>query len=321
MIRKIKSICVFLMLLVMAISQVACKEKEVTVELPQNISLTTQEDHQPTIKMYDVNTKEIKEMELEEYLKGVLAGEMFNNWSLEALKAQAILARTFTLQYLQNSTSKYEGADISNDITEAQAYDESKINDSIENAVNETRGKVIMSDGKLIEAWFHSNSGGKTTTANTGLGFLGEENHTKTADSPETAENSENYNWSATFTKSEILSALREMGVSVSSLSSFIVGEKDESGRATTFRMGDSEFSANTFRLKIGSTKMKSTLIDDIVVSANSIAFTGRGYGHGVGMSQWGAKIMAEEGKTADEIIEYYFENIDIVYVNYENAN
>lgn len=319
--RTIKKIVVGLLVCCFICGASGCKEKEATIDLPQNISLTTQEDTEPVIKMYDINSKTIKEMKLEEYLKGVVAGEMFNTWSLEALKAQAILARTFTLSFLQNSTSKYEGANISNDINEAQAYDETKINENIERAVNETRGKIIVSDGELIEAWFHSNSGGKTTKASTGLGFLGEENHTKTADSFETAETSENYNWKATFTKSEILSKLREMGVSVATISNLEVGERDESGRAINFKIGEVTFSANTFRLKMGSTKFKSTLIDEIVVSLNSISFVGRGYGHGVGMSQWGAKIMAEEGKTADEIINHYFDNIDIVYAKYETKD
>lgn len=294
-----------------------CHKQTAQIELPQNISLTG-ENPTPVLNFYDVNTKNITKLDLEEYLKGVLAGEMFNDWSIEALKAQAILARTFTLRFLQNSTSKYSGADISNDISEAQAYDASKINQNIVNAVNETRGKIVVSDGELIEAWFHSNSGGKTTLAKTGLNYLGEEDYTHSVSSPETEENSENFNWTQTFTKSEILSALREMGVSVSSISSFKTGEKDSSGRATTLKVGDAEFSANTFRLKIGSTKMKSTLISDIVVSSNSVSISGKGYGHGVGMSQWGAKILAEEGKTAEEIINHYFKNVKISPAEYK---
>ena len=295
---------------------VGCKEKSAQIELPQNISLT-QKESQPKLKFYDINTKEIKEMELEEYLEGVLAGEIYNSWSLEALKAQAILARTYTVYFLQNLKSKYEGADISNDIAEAQAYDASKINEAIKLAVAETRGKIIVSDGAPIQAWFHSNSGGVTTKADTGLNFIGEENYTKSVQSPENQNNSQNFTWTVKFDKSEILSALRSMGVSVNSISDFRVGQKDASGRATTFLMGGAEFSANTFRSKIGSTKMKSTLISNIVVSSSSIVIEGNGYGHGVGMSQWGAKIMADEGKTAEEIIEHYFDNVSIVQSEY----
>lgn len=302
----------FLLMVAISCCFVSCKRKQEKIELPNNISLT-ESDSQPLLKVYDTETKAIVEMELEEYVMGVLAGEMFNTWNIEALKAQAVLARTYTLYFLQNKTSKYEGADISNDITEAQGYDESKINDTIKQAVNETKGKVIMSDGALIQAWFHSNSGGKTTVAKTGLEYRDEENYTAMVDSPETADNSENFAWNVTIPKSEILLALRKMGVSVSTISEFSVGEKDDSGRAVTFKIGSTEFSATTFRINIGSTKLKSTKLDDIVVSNNSIAFSGTGYGHGVGMSQWGAKIMADEGKLYDEIINHYFKNIEIV--------
>lgn len=308
-------ISVVLVILIIPIF-VSCKKKTAEIELPKNISLN-QDESEPVLKVYDVKTKQITEMGLENYIQGVLAGEIFNSWPLEALKAQAILARTYTLYFLQNITSKYEGADISNDISEAQAYDASKINDNIIKAVEETRGIVATTDDGLIQAWFHSNSGGKTTKAVYGLNYLDNENYTKITDSPETNENSENYEWTQTFTKSEVLSALREMGVSVSTITSFDIGEKDESGRALTLKIGSSEFSANTFRSKIGSTKMKSTKLNNIIVSSNSISISGNGYGHGVGMSQWGAKILAEQGKTAEEIIMHYFDNIQIVKSNY----
>ena len=115
-----------------------------------------------------------------------------------------------------------------------------------------------------------------------------------------------------------MLQALREMGVSVSTISEFGIGEKDESGRAVTLKIGNTEFSASTFRLKVGSTKMKSTLINNVVVSKYSINISGKGYGHGVGMSQWGAKILAEQGKSAEEIINFYFDNIEIVNAKYD---
>ena len=311
--KRVISLCLSVLLVFLF---VGCKEKSTQIELPRNISLTEKEN-QPKLKFYDINTKKTTEMGLEEYLEGVLAGEIYNTWSLEALKAQAILARTYTVYFLKNLKSKYEGADISNDISEAQAYDASKINENIKLAIAETRGKILVSDDEPIQAWFHSNSGGKTTLSKTGLNFVGEENYTKIANSPETEKNSENFSWSIKFDKAEILSALRKMGVSVGAINGFKVGKKDESGRATTFVMGGAEFSANTFRSKIGSTKLKSTLITNIIVSSSSVVIEGKGYGHGVGMSQWGAKIMADEGKSAEEIILHYFENVSIVQSEY----
>lgn len=312
--RKILNVFMSLALIMVSFfTLTACEKKasQVKIDLPETINLT-EDKSMPKLKVYDTAVKGIVEMELEDYLLGVVAGEMYNSWHIEALKAQAILARTYTLYYLQNFKSKYEGADISNDVTEAQAYDASRINDSVRQAVKETEGLVILSDGELIESWFHANSGGVTTTAKNGLNYLGEENYTQTKKSVETESTSENFEWSKTFTKSEVMSALREMGISVSSIASFTIAEKDDSGRVKKFKVGTSEVDANTFRIKIGSTEMKSTLITDIIVSANSINFTGRGYGHGVGMSQWGAKILAEEGKSAEDIVKFYFKDIEI---------
>ena len=102
--------------------------------------------------------------------EGVLAGEMKNDWPLEALKAQAILARTFVLKFLADKQSKYEGADISTDIEEAQAYDASAVNDRIRQAVSETEGLVLSAGGELPYAWFHAHSGGLTALAREGQG-------------------------------------------------------------------------------------------------------------------------------------------------------
>lgn len=279
--------------------------------IPENIK--TENDGVPILKIYNTSTKELEEENIENYLFGVLAGEMYNNFELEALKAQAILARTYALDFIKNKTSKYEGADISNDINEAQAYDRESINDNIRKAVSETKGKVVLKNGELIKAWFHANSGGVTTTASNGLSYKETENFTKSVVSPENDENSKNYSWGVVFKKTEILEALRELGKSTDSCSNFYISEKDESGRAKTIHIGDVDVSANEFRLKIGSTKMKSTLITNIKVYANTIYIEGRGYGHGVGMSQWGANVLANQGKSAEEIINYYFKDVEIM--------
>lgn len=315
--RIVLSIVLPVIALVFVFCGTGCgKNSNIEVELPEKITIEESVD-EPSLKVYDTATKSIKQMSLEKYLLGVVAGEMYNTWELEALKAQAVVARTYTLYFLQNYKSKYSGADISNDVTEAQAYDESRINDNIKRAVEETRGIILSVDNKLIEPWFHSNSGGVTTTAKNGLNYLDDENYTKVQKSVETAENSQNFNWSATFTKSEMLNAIREMGASVSSINSFTIGDVDESGRVKNFKIGGATIDANTFRIKIGSTKLKSTKITNIVVSSKSVYIEGIGYGHGVGMSQWGAKILAGNGKSFEDILNFYFQNIQIGKAKY----
>ena len=104
-------------------------------------------------------------------LPAVLAGEMAGDWPLEALKAQAILARTFVLQFVSQKESMYDGADISTDIKEAQAYDAAGVNARIREAVKETRGEVRNAGGELPYAWVHAHSGGLTARAKEGLDY------------------------------------------------------------------------------------------------------------------------------------------------------
>lgn len=266
------------------------------------------------INFYNTETKTIESLDLEDYIAGVVAGEMYNNWPVESLKAQCILARTFTMDFIKNKNSKYEDADISNDITEALAYNSQNINDKIKQAVNETKGLVIKSNNDYINAWFHSNSGGITELSSIGLNYTEKDPlYIKSVKSPEDSNNSQNFNWEYTFNKADILRALSNMGITVNTISGFKIGEKSNSGRVINFSVDNKEINANTFRLAVGSTKLKSTLIKSITETTDTITFKGLGYGHGVGLSQWGAKILAEQGKDYNYILNYYFDNIEIV--------
>lgn len=299
-------------ILALLLPAVACKKKE-KPPIPENVETMAGE---PVLDVFNTSTKQLESMKLENYLYGVVAGEMSSSWPIEALKAQAILARTYTLYFLANNKSKYEGADISTDITEAQAYSASEITNEIKRAVDETKGQVAAMDGKYVQTWFHANAGGKTATAKEGLNLWGNEPESiKIASSPETTKNSKNAFWNATFSKSEILNALKKMNISVSNVASFEIGEKGKSGRATTFVIGGKTVSAPDFRLSIGSTKMKSTFVTHIKKTSTGFYFEGKGFGHGVGLSQWGAKILAEEGKKAEEIVDHYFNKIEIVKI------
>lgn len=148
----------------------AATKKPVQVRWPQD-KLKTGKNGELLLRVYVVEDQQVEERELENYVKGVLAGEMKNDWPLEALKAQAILARTFVLKFVQEKESQYPGADISTDIEEAQAYDASAVNERIQQAVEETRGLVLSCEGELPYAWFHAHSGGMTEYARAGLGW------------------------------------------------------------------------------------------------------------------------------------------------------
>ena len=268
----------------------------------------------PMLSVYDVKKKALIEESVEEYVPAVLAGEMAGDWPMEALKAQAILARTFVMQFVSEKKSRYEGADISTDIEEAQAYNADSVNDRIRQAVKETRGLVLNADGELPYAWFHAHSGGLTARAKEGLDYEKDEpGYTQCVKGMENDEAPpEAANWEASFTMDEVIAAARDVGVKLSKVTSVSIGERGESGRAKTLLISGKEVSAPAFRIAVGSTKMRSCLLESLRVEDGQVKMRGRGYGHGVGMSQWGAYAMAKAGKTADEIVTHYFAGVTI---------
>lgn len=281
--------------------------------LPEKLELNT--EGIPILKVYDVSSKTTEEMNLEDYVMGVIAGEMKNDWPLEALKAQAILARTFVLKFCDTKTSQYDNADISTDIEEAQAYAPDKINDNIRRAVQETEGMVMSDDGEYPFAWFFAHSGGKTELPSIALDFPDEDpDYLEVTDSPDSEKAPENVkNWIAEFTFDQIQAACSKAGLEIESIQSIEAGERGESGRLKTLLINGNSVSAPSLRIHLGASKLKSTLIDEINLEENRVIFSGRGYGHGVGMSQWGAYALAEEGRSASDIIYHYFDDIDIV--------
>jgi len=264
----------------------------------------------PLINVYVVSKGASEKMSLEEYLQGVLAGEMRNDWPLEALKAQAILARTYTLHFMTTKESKHGGADISTDIEEAQAYDPEGINDRIKQAVKETEGMVLVSNGEFPNTWFHAHAGGITALAKEGLAYEQDEPpYTQVVQSPDSDQAPEDAKaWTATFSGEQVMKAAGQSGT----LESFEIAETGESGRAVTFNVNGKSVSAPAFRIAIGSTEMRSTLLTEAKVEGGKLTLAGKGYGHGVGMSQWGAYGMAEDGATAEEIVTHYFKDVTV---------
>lgn len=281
-------------------------------DMPEGLQLL---DGVPQLLVYQTEPAAYVQMDIERYVEGVLAGEMRNDWPMEALKAQAILARTFVLKFVDEKDSKYEGADISTDISEAQAYSENKVNDRIKKAVEETRGLVMSYGGELPYAWFHAHAGGQTDLATVALEYKqpepGYTQSVKSADSDRAPSSVKQ--WEATFTAEEVAKAAADAGVKTGEVETIELGKKGESGRSIDFVINGKEVSAPALRIQLGAEKLKSTLIDSVKLDNGRVTFTGKGYGHGVGMSQWGAYGMAEQGKDAEEIVKHYFKNVGIV--------
>ncbi len=284
-----------------------------TPEIPAEISRG--EGVEPILRVYDVDAKEVREMKFEEYVAGVLAGEMHNDWPEEALAAQAILARTFALKFIAEKDSRYEGAHISTDIEEAQAWDAAAVNERIIDAVNRTRGKVAVHRNNLINAWFHAHAGGETATAREGLNWKGwEPPYIQSIESPDSPKAPpEDARWTATFSLDQVVQAVRQLGQDPGDTPNPIeVVDRGPSGRATKIRVGNARVPGAEFRIALGSTELKSTKIESIEVAGDQVTFTGAGYGHGVGLSQWGAYEMARQNTPAEDIVRYYFNNVRI---------
>ena len=304
----------------------AATKKPVQVRWPQD-KLKTGKNGELLLRVYVVEDQQVEERELENYVKGVLAGEMKNDWPLEALKAQAILARTFVLKFVQEKESQYPGADISTDIEEAQAYDASAVNERIQQAVEETRGLVLSCEGELPYAWFHAHSGGTTEYARAGLGWEKDEpaytqpsRGTEPEQLSDTKENQQLQaaaEWKADFTFAEWTAACQKQGVQVEphAGSQLQISQRGESGRAVTLEIDGQSVNATDLRLALGSTKMRSTLLTSLKIENGKVHMAGKGYGHGVGMSQWGAYGMAQEGKSAEQIIKHYFQKVEIAQI------
>lgn len=317
---KKKTICVVLMA-AMLTGCASRAESPRPTETPAvtpawTMPLPVGEDGLPVLEVFVLQEAAIRPMDIETYLCGVVAGEMKNDWPLEALRAQAILARTFVLKFVTEKTSRYEGADVSTDITEAQAYNAAAINDKVREAVQSTAGMILVAeDGALPYTWFHAHSGGKTANATEGLNWQDDEpdyiSVTAGLDSDAAPDSAKE--WTATFTVKEFLAACRNAGATVETAKKVTIKEKGDSGRAVTLSVDGIEVNAAQLRLALGSTIMRSTLLTELSSDGKEIRMAGKGYGHGVGMPQWGAYALAQDGYPGEEIATYYYEGLSLI--------
>lgn len=302
-------------------------------EIQQNTeSATNQEESQNyeyskygTITLLHAKTGETEQVNLDDYLCNVVSAEMPADYEVEALKAQAIVARTYTIYKMLNK--KHETADICDDSTCCQAWiskddrlarwEENKRESNwqkICDCVNSTKGKIITYDNQPIDAFFHSNSGGITEVpvnvwGGTGYPYLqsvetsGEDTYTQ-------------YASEVIFTQEELINKLKEkysdISIDFSNDDDIKILEYTESTRVKTVKFGNHALSGVETRTLLG---LKSTNFG-ITKDGNNIKFSVKGYGHGVGMSQTGADSMAKQGNTADEIIKHFYTGVEIKDVN-----
>jgi len=280
--------------------------QENTAQLSDEVKKFQKEE--PQITLYRTATGETQELKLEEYIKGVVAAEIGDKFPMEALKAQAIVARTMTLALIEyeNGTRGVHNTDASDDHTEFQAYDEKKITDNISKAVDETRGQVLTVDDKFAYALFSSVSKDKTASIEEGFPKLKDKaDYLIPVDTNGISIAPEKYrDWTVKVPKSEVKEI---MGEKAGNLDDIKITEKGPSGRALKITAGEASISGVDLREKVGFDRLFSTQFSSIKAEGDNIVFKGSGWGHGVGMEQWGAKLMAQEGKSAKEIVAHYY--------------
>lgn len=251
---------------------------------------------------------EVLQIGLEEYLIGVVAAEMPASFNSEALKAQAIVARTYTLKLLESGRTITD--DVSTQVyksnSELQSMWKASYNtyyNKVKNAVSATNGLCIKYNGSLIDAVYHSTSNGYTEDS---VNVWGNSvPYLKTVTSPwDTSVSSYLKNVTIGFDKiSNVL------GFDFNSSSSIEIISRDESNRISRIKFNDKEYSGVEIRNLLG---LRSADFD-FNISDEGVNFTTRGYGHGVGMSQYGANEMSNAGYSYDRILNHYYTNVQIV--------
>ncbi len=278
-----------------------------------------------TIQLLNHETGIVEEVNLEEYLYNVVAAEMPANFELEALKAQAVVARTYTIYKVENK--KHDNADICTNFACCQAYitkeerfaaweeSERESNwEKIVTAVNETVGQIITYEDKPINAFFHSNSGGITEIpvnvwGGTGYPYLqvvetaGEEAYSQ-------------YDSEVILSQDELIEKLKvqyaDIEIDFAYDDQIQILQYTDSDRVKTVRFGNYEIAGTEVRTLLG---LRSTNFV-ITKKDNNIIFSVIGYGHGVGMSQTGADAMAKTGSDFKDIIHHFYKDVQIKQLN-----
>lgn len=257
-------------------------------------------------------TGNILEVPFEEYIVGVLAGEMPVSFEIEALKAQAVAARSYVLRKMQASEDQeYDVVDtVSNQVYLDDAYLREKWQDEytekinkIRTAVLETSGEYLEYDGKVAEAFFFSTSTGMTE--NSGEVFQTQLPYLTSVKSEWDQEVSPVFNDNVTLSLSDFYTKL---GLPYQDNIQVEVTKTTSTGRVKEIKINDKTFTGSEVFSKLG---LRSTFFT-ITQNGSNVSIDTKGYGHGVGMSQYGAQGMAKAGYRYDEILKHYYQGVEI---------
>ena len=277
-----------------------------------SFSLIEQTDMQDKLLIEDHGT--VIEMDLEEYILGVVLGEMPTDFEIEALKAQAVATRTYTLRSAERG-SKHLYVHLCTDASCCQAYSDSgnypeSVVEKFRLAVAETSGQVLIYEDELIEATYFSCSGGLTEDAVAVWGA--DVPYLKSVDSPG-EENADYYETEYQYSTQEFLNKLKLPENLQLTDKSFVITYTQGDGVARMY-IANTCFTGIQLRslLDLPSTAFTVHVEDDV------IHISAKGYGHRVGMSQYGADAMAVSGKGYEEILLHYYPGTTLIQLGHE---
>lgn len=263
-----------------------------------------------SIKKYKGKYLLLNHIDVEKYLYGVLSREMSSDWPFESLKAQAVISRTYFIWKSKENRENNLPYDIKNSIYH-QVYGVCK-NKIIKDAVNSTKGEILTYNGEVAKVFFHACCGGTTALP---VDVWGGNYEGLCSVTDPYCEESPYYYWKKIFKKTYLSEVL-----GVSGIDKILIKTRDTTGRVKMLQLitkGGNiiEISGHKFRLLINEKVKKvyfknpavlpSTLFK-IKENKDFVIFEGKGYGHGVGLCQWGARKMAEKGKNYKEILNFF---------------
>ncbi|MBA4495977.1 stage II sporulation protein D [Paenactinomyces guangxiensis] len=296
----------------------------------RQVNSTANKDSSPVIRVYLTHEKRVEEVPLESYIRGVVASEMPVNFHVEALKAQALAARTYIIDRLvkkdfsdMSRWGKAAESAVVTDTVQHQVYSTDqqlqkkwgtnyKNNiKKIDEAVRATRGKIITYKGKPIYAAFFSTSNGRTE--NSEDYFSAKYPYLRSVDSS-WDQQSPKYEGVKTLRLDDLTRKLqKKTGKSIALPTSsgqrmMQVLERTSGNRISRIQIGDQKFTGREVReaLQLPSSDFSWE------IKGKKVVVKTRGYGHGVGMSQWGANLMAQQGKKVTEIVQHYYQGVKV---------
>ena len=293
----------FMVVVILSFILVYVSSREITT------FFNTEASKQIVIK--DKNAK-LETLNIEDYIVGVVAAEMPASFNEEALKAQAVASRTYAIYKINTSTTDFDVVtDVSNqsyitveEMEKKWGSDFTKYYKKIKEAVLDTKGEVMTYNGEVIEAYYFAMSNGYTEKSS--LVFSSDRDYLQSVES-NYEKNLKNFSVTKEFTKEEICTKLN---ISCSKIKIENI-KRSETGRVNEITINDVTFKGTEVRKKL---ELRST---DFTISKEGDIYliTTKGYGHGVGMSQYGANGMASLGANYQDILKYYYQNIEFSYV------